>query len=326
MGQAAQRAKRLSALQPLCAGPSQFEVGRDSVVLIARNFSDAKQKMIAAMADVLGRHVALNNLERAVTDCPGEVGWIVVSYSRDEGVLYQQLVNSGAAIEHLTNMLGEGYAARLRRWTTLVFGTQSDVETVRSLVSRFKEDVELSRPAPAPNIAVGHGIDQKILLEISRSDVDTMNLASALLFFDTFLTSIEAVNRMAGRVIVSFSGYDDDPRFVGQIPAVNAFLRQLFSFAPWAPLVLDTSSFFVVVTALDSRASITTLSNQKVRVEVSPEAATSIISGFTWSMAEFLGSRFFTTDIPASVRGTLLEWGAFLNSGPDPIAAPEWSM
>lgn len=326
MGQAAQRAARLNGLQSLCVGPFSLDKAGGAVVFVSKNLPDAKQRLLSAVNDVMTMHIAVKPLERLIRESQDDVGWIVVTYTPDGGVLYQQLVNSLEAIERIIGLLGEGYAARKHRWTAMVFGTPSDLETVRSQVLRFQDDVELSRPAVAPVIAVRQGPDPKILLEIPRSDVDQMNLASALLFFDTFTTCIEAVESMAGSVVVSFSGYDDDPRFLGEVPAVNAFLRQLVSFAPWAPLVLDTSSFILFVTALDSRVLIKTTGDQKILVVSSPAVSKSILDGFTRTIAEFLASRLFVKEIPASMRGNILEWNAFLNSGPDVRPAPEWYL
>jgi hypothetical protein len=326
MGQAAQRLARLKGLQPLCVGPSTFYNTGGAVVLVARNFAETKKRMLAAVEDLMNTHIAVKAIHRLVSESQDEVGWIVVTYESDGGVLFQQLANSGEAIERVVGLLGEGYSARRRQWTAMVFGNPSDVETVRSLVRRFQDDVELSQPAAAPVVAVRPGLEQKVLLEIPRADVDQMNLSSALLFFDMFVTSIEVVNRMAGSVIVSFSGYDDDPRFLGEIPAVNAFLRQLIAFAPWVPLVLDTSCFMLFVTALDSRVSIKTNDEKMTLVECSPTASKSILDAFKWTMAEFLASRFFVQEVPASMRGNVLEWVAFLNSGPDVRPAPDWAL
>lgn len=326
MGQASQRAARLKGLQLLCVGPSTLDTHGAAVVFVSKNLPDAKQRLLSAVKDVMTKHRALETLERLIRECQEDVGWIVVTYTPDGGVLYQQLVNSLEAIGHVLSLLGEGYAARKSRWTAMVFGTPSDLETVRSQAARFQADVELSLPAVAPVIAVLQGPDPKILLEIPRSDVDQMNLAPALLFFDTFTTSIEAVERMAGNVVVSFSGYDDDPRFLGEVPAVNAFLRQLVSFAPWTPLVLDTACFLLFVKALDSRVLIQNTGDQRILVESSPAVSKSILDGFTWTIAEFLASRLFVNEVPASLRGNILEWNAFLNSGPDVRPAPEWDL
>lgn len=324
MGEASQRKARLKGLQPFCVGPSEFGQAGGVVVFIARNIGDAKTRMLTALADVISRS-AFKPLEQHIKECQDKVGWILVTYTPDGGVLYQQLVNSKEAIERVIGMLGEGHAARKNQWSAMVFGSPSDVEAIRSFVQRFQDDVKIGAADVTPIIEVTQGLDPKVHLQIPRSDVEKMDLAPALMFFDTFATSFEVIERMGGNVVVSFSGYDDDDRFLGEIPAVKAFLRQLVSFAPWAPLVLDTSTFFVFVPALDSRVAIKTNNGMTV-VESSPEVSKAILDDFKWAMAEFLGSRFFVSEIPPSMRGVMHEWIAFFNSGPDVRPAPEWTL
>ncbi len=322
MGQAAQKAARIKALQPICVGPAPFVGASGSVAFIVRNGADAKQRMLSAVADVVSPRDAVLSIERLVRESQEEVGWIIVTYTPDGGVLFEPIVSSQEAIAAVVGWIGEGYAARKRRWSALVFGLPTDVEAIRSLVLRFRDDVEVSEPFVAPVMAMHKGFDPMVHLQIPRADVDAMNLAPALLFFDTFVTGIEVVERLTGNVVVSFSGFDDDSRFLGEIPAVDAFLRQLIFFAPWAPLVLNTSCFVLFVKALDGRVDIKT-ADEMTSVHAPPAASIAILDKFKWTMAEFLAARLFVNDLPACLRGTLLEWNAFLNSGPEVIPFPE---
>lgn len=324
MGQATQRAARIKALQPMCVGPAPFNGESGAVVLIGKNSPDAKQRMLCAVADVVRPIEVVRAIEGLVQQSQTEVGWIVVTYAPEGGVSFQQLVDLHEAIECEIGWLGEGYAARKLKWSALVFGLPKDVEAIRPLLLKFSEDVlDASDTRDMPVMAMMQGFDPKLHFQVPSEDVYSMNLAPALRLFDSFAADIRRVEKLAGSLVITFSGFDEDDRFLGEIPAVDAYLRQLLFFAPWAPLVLDTSSFLLWVKALDSRAEILTSAEGTTVVKVPPIVSNSIMESFKWTLAEFVAGRLLVKEMPPSLRATVLEWNSFLNTGPEPVPFPE---
>jgi len=64
-------------------------------------------------------------------------------------------------------------------------------------------------------------------VEIARADVESLNILSVLTTLNTLLHDEYTVRRFCGRVQIAFSGYDNDPRELFEVPEVRLYMLNL---------------------------------------------------------------------------------------------------
>lgn len=84
--------------------------------------------------------------------------------------------------------------------------------------------------SPRLNGAVRYVIGETmntLIVTIERDDVEAGDVSQTVAVFDSFSKSPKTVMNVVGRVELSVSGYDDDPRSLWQIPEVRRFFKSL---------------------------------------------------------------------------------------------------
>lgn len=79
---------------------------------------------------------------------------------------------------------------------------------------------------------VAHVGDVVVLL-ISRSEVDSGRVGDAIDRLTVLVDSAENVTRYEDRLLISFDGFDSDPREIFEIPECVAYFRKLCEHWPW---------------------------------------------------------------------------------------------
>ena len=87
----------------------------------------------------------------------------------------------------------------------------------------------------APRLDLRPGIQEPVVLLISRREVEHADLASVMSRLKVFLATREDAWRYRGRMTLVVDGYTNDPRELVDIPEVRALLRRLEAEWPyWA--------------------------------------------------------------------------------------------
>lgn len=71
-----------------------------------------------------------------------------------------------------------------------------------------------------------------ILVPIQRAAVETGDVSATVEVFETFAASRDMAMSVLGRVVISVSGYDDDPRPLWEVPEVRRFFARLHRAVP----------------------------------------------------------------------------------------------
>ena len=88
---------------------------------------------------------------------------------------------------------------------------------------------------PPPRLDLRPGIQEPVVLLVSRREVEHADLASVMSRVNGFLATREDAWRYRGQVTLLVDGYNNDPRALAEIPEVRTLLRQLESEWPyWA--------------------------------------------------------------------------------------------
>jgi hypothetical protein len=97
----------------------------------------------------------------------------------------------------------------------------------------LEDSTMLPGPRRPPGLVERLGGD-RFWLTIDRAEVEARQMTRVLNVLETVLSGPAFARRMHGRVMVSISGYDDDPRELHEVPQVRRYLRQLdYAFPHW---------------------------------------------------------------------------------------------
>lgn len=316
MGQASKKKQRIAAMRHLGAGPGEFLESTGAVVLLSRTDRDTLVRFRAAVRDLVPNprlYALIDGIDRPTLD---SAAWMLVAHVWDGWTTFKLIAKDEDALAFFLDELGEGFAARRMRWSTLVFGTERDVACLHTATQRFREDLpKTDALLPTPVMALSQEREPKLLIEITRADVEAMNLSPPLLVLDTFAVHGGMLDRMGGAVVLSFTGYDDDARFLGEIPGVHLYLRQLAIFAPWAPLVSHPSCFMLWCKPLDGRCTIQTQDGLTHIHFPEHEGGRLILDLLTYSAAELMSERLMTSGVHPRVRRSIEAWQQYLATG-----------
>lgn len=316
MGQANIRKKRIEALKHVCVGPAPYAETQASMILIGRTDPDSWARFLSAVKDLINKPQMHLMLERVGQKTLQEAQWCFVTSQYQGGVHFFFRSNEATAFETGIRKAMDGFAVRKLRWNTLVFGSPEDVEQIRAKAETYKEDMRsLDAPYPAPRVEFVSMKDPKVVLHISKNEVETMDLSGVLKIMDTFVVDDEMLTKVGPGLILSISGFDDDPRFVSEIPLVNAFLRQVFHYAPWAPLIADSNDRSVWVRAIDPSVE-TTTEGKDVRINIPAGSTAYIMENIVYQAADTWSSRICSIEeLPARLQVAIQDWSEFLSTG-----------
>lgn len=319
MGESSRRKARVALLKDVCAGPWGVETPDAAYLLMSRNNAEDIERMLEALQDInLGRAKRLSEMIR--TRSP-EAGWIYVTLTQLGTACFAQLADFDEAMEVGLSKEADGFSARNMKWTSLIFGSSEDLHAA----TQFTDDIAQNykeRPFIPKLAMIQGGPDSKAYLEIPKSDVQTMNLAPALLLFDSFLESIEFAKKMMGELIIGFDGYNEDARSLPEIAEVEEYLEQLLIQAPWAPLFTDAYNYPLWLKPICSRAKVKTSEDGKTTFAIDSDGVQEVMKFLSMSMADLTVNRLLDTEIPLTFGATIRDWGGFLTSGPNVVPAP----
>lgn len=313
MGQANERKKRIDAIHQFNVGPAgDLRDASAAVVLLSRTDPGSLTRLAGAARDLVDYPrlpKMLASLDRSSLD---QADWLLVMHVPGGGTMLKLVAKRDDALTWAIDLIGEGLVARRLRWNTLVFGTAQDMANVRAGMARFVEDqAEVDDAVSDPKIAITQEQEPRLLIEISRADVDAFNLAPALLALDTFIADDRMLERMTGGVELCFAGYDDDQRFLGEVPEVDLYLRHLLLFAPWTPLVTAPSGYMLWLKPLNPACRIETY-GQETRVHVPPGISNAIMDTMAYSLAEMTAERLMVPMVPPRMRRAFEDWQTYL--------------
>lgn len=94
-----------------------------------------------------------------------------------------------------------------------------------------------------------------VVLDISRQEVESGNIGPAQDRLLNLTDTPANIHKFASSLVLMFSGYDDDPRELDQVPGVAAYMRRLNEFWPyWFHYLIKDSSVLGLVVKLLSNA------------------------------------------------------------------------
>lgn len=319
MGEAKSKTNRVKFMANDAVGPCEFSVDETSVLLISRSDKNSVRRFCSAISDIAQKGRLLTLIEALPESTLEKADWLVALLMRDgHGCSeFKLLSKHDKALGVCLNLIGEAMSARHEPWTAVVLGTAEDREAVKSEIVIFQDDVtSLHTPKTLPKLSIANRENgAQLLIEISRNEVESMDLSGVLLAADTFSAETRLIEKVWGKTTLLFDGYNEDPRPLQKIPAVLSFMEKLVLFAPWLPLCLAPENYLLWSSALDRRCQVSELEGGKISVYFSPDVIKSIQSKLIHSVADFFASRILE-DIKEypSVEKSARDWGSFLNN------------
>lgn len=317
MGESSKKKQRIQNLAHLAVGPAEFTESDLGYLFYARTDADSLMRLASAIGDLTSKPQLLSLLRSSGAGRINPDGWVVITAIPEGPVSFKLIAGDDSATQLTIDLFGEGFVARGIRWSTLVFGSFEDVDAIKKAVYRFGDDLPPpGTPLPQPKLSVSHEARPRMRLEVTRADVEQMNLAPSLLFLDTYAHTTEILEHAGPNFVIEFSGYDDDQRFLAEIPGVKSFIDQLCLFAPWAPVVAHPSTYMLWVKSLCDECSIKTDNTGTTAIDIPAGVADKIAETLGWNLAELMAERLIVdpNDHPAFME-TMHSWAEFLSSG-----------
>lgn len=319
MGQSNERAWRISLLKHNAVGPCEFNYHNLRLVFMSRTDQDTMARMRSALRDLLPMH-GINRLVNSIDQATlNKASWAVVTLMHDGPVAFDLIAPIDDAIDYIVQRYGQGFLERRLSWSTLTFGTVGDVEAARKAALRFGElnaSASIMHPSN-PKVGVVSTTPPKLLLEIPRNYIEDRDLSGTLMTLDGFQTNSEFLDRIGASFVLSFDGYEEDPRFISEIPEVESYIEGILEYAPWAPLVSDQSIFLIWCKALDSECRVKARNDGNTEVYLSPEVMERIGKRLSMTAADLCINRLMLQEIHPSIMRAVELWNEFFANASD---------
>lgn len=319
MGEAKSKEYRVKLMANDAVGPCEWSVHETSVLLISRSDKNSVRRFCSALSDIGQKGRLLTMIETLPESTLEKADWLVALLMRDgHGCSeFKLLSKEEKALGFCLNLIGESMNARKEPWTAVVLGTVEDRAYVKSEIVIFQDDVtSLSIPKTRPKLGTFNLENgTQLLIEISRKEVESMDLSGVLLAVDTFAAETRMIEKVWGKTTIVFDGYNEDPRPLQKIPAVLNFMEKMVLFAPWLPLCLAPENYLLWSSALDRRCQVLEIEDGKISVYFSPDVMQSIKMKLIYNLADFFASRIFEdiNEYP-TVEKSVRDWSFFLNN------------
>lgn len=211
------------------------------------------------------------------------------------------------------------FGTRRLRWTALVFGSAADLSQARLISQDLVAG--LAKPGEQqtfPKIGIarpGAGTKQKLVVEVSREEVEDGNLCGVSLGLDAF--TIEQgpalIERMCGAVVIAIAGFDDDRREIYEIPQARDFLAEIALSRPWIILLCEPDFFHVWAAVLDEDSKAVQLGGGRTMVHLSADGVELMEQLVRSGIHELVFEYLMLDKLPAKIAQAYQDWTAFAN-------------
>jgi len=324
MGEASKRRQRVAALAHLAVGPAGFPEPGTALLLLCRPDPDNLIRFCADLQDLTSNRKLISAVRKMDAASLSQASWVVVVLMDEgEGGVSLRLGSKEAETsDDLLNHYVSGFGARQLRWSALVWGSEADVEVMSARLAGLSLAIPSRNHAkPMPRVSIGQTRPPIMRIEISSSEVASGDLRATLFALDTLAIDERVLDRIDSSVLLSFEGYEADERFLGNVPEVVEFLRQVLEHAPWAMVLSHPSIYGLWCAALGVEFRSSVQEGGHHAGAITADKFEEVVRFISFTAADYWTSRLLEGQPMHPALATCAEnWRAYLT---DSITEPE---